>query len=63
MEPNNHPQDANPEQPTRATDPQEAEISGNILEGLGKALRPSPEEAEQVRRDEPLEDTPQTSRD
>ena len=63
MEPNKHPQDQNPEQPTPATDPQEAEISGNVLEGLGKALSPDPEEEDQVREDEPLEDTPQTSKD
>ncbi len=61
MEKNQHPQDANPAQPTRATDPQEAEIRGNVLEGIGKALSPDPEDEAQVRKDKPMEDTPQTS--
>ena len=63
MEKNQHPQDAHPEQPTRATDPQESEIKGNFLEGIAKALSPDAEDEDQVRADKPLEDTPQTSKD
>ena len=57
---NTHPQGAHPEQPTRATDPQASEISGNFLEGLTDAFSPDAEDKSKVRQDKPLEDTPQT---
>lgn len=58
--PDEHPQDANPAQPTRATDPQAREIAGNVFEGLGDVFSPSEEDRETLKEEKPLEDLPQT---
>ncbi len=57
-----HPQDQNPERPTAATDPQEAEISGNVFECLKKSISSDEEDKHKLRKDAPLEDLPQTKR-
>ncbi len=55
-----HPQAQDPARPTAATDPQQAEIAGNVFEGLKTALSSSEEDREKLKEDLPLEDTPQT---
>lgn len=55
-----HPQKQNPEQPTRATDPQAREIAGNVFEGLEDAFAPDEEDRDKLKEDKPLEDMPQT---
>lgn len=57
---NQNPQANDPSRPTPATDPQEAEIAGNIFEGLKTGISSDEEDKEKLRRDKPLEDMPQT---
>lgn len=55
-----HPQAQEPGRPTPATDPQEAEIAGNVFEGLKTGISSDEEDREKLRQDKPLEDMPQT---